>query len=55
MSVSDDLSVYTYQMLEAGIDRPFLTQLTEEMLHNTCKIDNPVHRMKLMTALQGKN
>ncbi len=40
-------------LIQVGIDRPLLTNITEEILQHTCNITNPVHRMKLMAALSG--
>ncbi|CAJ0942542.1 unnamed protein product, partial [Mesorhabditis belari] len=53
MSLSPELSVYTYQMLSSGISRPLLPNLTEEMMQNACGITNPIHRLKLKNAFQN--
>lgn len=55
MSLSPELSVYTYQMLGMGLNRNFLPHLTNDMMKTVCGINNPVHRLKLRQALQGKN
>jgi hypothetical protein len=52
MSLSPELSVYTYQMLGMGLNRNFLPHLTNDMMKTVCGINNPVHRLKLRQALQ---
>ncbi|KAI6201066.1 ADP-ribosyl cyclase/cyclic ADP-ribose hydrolase [Aphelenchoides besseyi] len=52
MSLGPELSVYTYQMLGLGLRRPFLPQLTNEVMKTHCGIENPIHRLKLRQALQ---
>lgn len=53
MSLSPELSVYTYQMLGMGLNRSLLPSLTDEMMKTVCGIHNPIHRLKLRQALQG--
>ncbi|MFH4982564.1 hypothetical protein AB6A40_009273 [Gnathostoma spinigerum] len=52
MSLSPELSVYTYQMLGMGLNRSLLPQLTDEMMKTVCGMTNPIHRLKLRQALQ---
>ena len=52
MSLSPDLSVYTYQMLGMGLNRNLLPHLTNDMMKTVCGIHNPIHRLKLRQALQ---
>uniref|UniRef100_A0A9J2PKY0 ADP-ribosyl cyclase/cyclic ADP-ribose hydrolase n=1 Tax=Ascaris lumbricoides TaxID=6252 RepID=A0A9J2PKY0_ASCLU len=52
MSLSPELSVYTYQMLGMGLNRSLLPSLTDEMMKTVCGITNPIHRLKLRQALQ---
>lgn len=54
MSLSPELSVYTYQMLGMGLNRSLLPSLTDEMMKTVCGMHNPIHRLKLRQALQGK-
>lgn len=54
MSLSLELSIYTYQMLSIGINRNLLPQLTNSMLKKDCNIQNSIHRLKLRQALQSK-
>ncbi|EJW85320.1 hypothetical protein WUBG_03770, partial [Wuchereria bancrofti] len=52
MSLSPELSVYTYQMLGMGLNRSLLPSLTDEMMKTVCGMHNPIHRLKLRQALQ---
>uniref|UniRef100_A0A7E4V2F9 ADP-ribosyl cyclase/cyclic ADP-ribose hydrolase n=1 Tax=Panagrellus redivivus TaxID=6233 RepID=A0A7E4V2F9_PANRE len=53
MSLSPDLSVYTYQMLGMGLSRDLLPHLTNDIMKTVCGIQNPIHRLKLKQALKG--
>ncbi|CEF63838.1 Ectoderm-expressed 4 [Strongyloides ratti] len=56
MSLSPELSAYTYPMLNAGITRAMLPQITEEWMVNVCGMTNEIHKYKLKQALQdGKH
>ncbi|KRY00466.1 Sterile alpha and TIR motif-containing protein tir-1 [Trichinella pseudospiralis] len=52
VSVSPQFSVYTYQLLELGVDRSILPSLSNEILKNDCGITNPMHRMKLLQSIE---
>ncbi|CAD6185948.1 unnamed protein product [Caenorhabditis auriculariae] len=52
MSLSPELSVYTYQMLSNGVNRSLLSSLTDDLMQNACGITNPIHRLKLTQAFQ---
>ncbi|KAI1705703.1 SAM domain (Sterile alpha motif) domain-containing protein [Ditylenchus destructor] len=52
MSLSPELSVYTYTMLGMGLNRNLLPNLTNDMMKTVCGINNPIHRLKLRQALQ---
>ena len=54
MSLSPELSVYTYQMLSTGVNRSLLASLTDDLMQTACGITNPIHRLKLKQAFQGK-
>ncbi|CAB3401875.1 unnamed protein product [Caenorhabditis bovis] len=53
MSLSPELSAYTYQMLTNGVNRSLLTSLTDELMQNACGITNPIHRLKLTQAFEN--
>ncbi len=54
MSLNPYFSVYTYQMLELGLEVGTLGTLSDEILRQNCNIVNPVHRTKLLQAFQGE-
>lgn len=53
VSISPQFSVYAYQLLEKGADRSILPSLSDDILKNDLGIANPIHRMKLLQALEG--
>lgn len=53
VSIDPQFSVYTYQLLELGVDRSSLPSLNDEMLRNACGIENPIHRLKMMKSIEG--
>ncbi|GMR42866.1 hypothetical protein PMAYCL1PPCAC_13061, partial [Pristionchus mayeri] len=52
LSLSPELSVYTYNMLSSGINRTILPSLTDDVMKDACGIANPIHRLKLKQAFQ---
>lgn len=53
-SISPRFSIYTYPLLELGVtDCRDIPVLSDEILKKECRITNPVHRLKLMSALEG--
>ncbi|KFD51205.1 hypothetical protein M514_07969 [Trichuris suis] len=52
VSVSPQFSVYTYQLLELGVDRSILSSMSNEILKSECGISNPVHRLKLLQSIE---
>lgn len=52
ISLNPFFSVYTYQMLEMGIETNTLSSLTDEILRDNCRVTNPIHRAKLLQAFQ---
>lgn len=55
VSIDPYFSVYTYKLLDIGVDSNTLPQLSEEMLRHECQIVNPIHRMKLFHWMEGEN
>jgi len=43
--------VYTYDMLNAGIDRDTLMSINEEQLLYECGIKNKIHRLKIQQGM----
>uniref|UniRef100_A0A3Q3AXK7 NAD(+) hydrolase SARM1 n=1 Tax=Kryptolebias marmoratus TaxID=37003 RepID=A0A3Q3AXK7_KRYMA len=42
---------YTYNLLQAGVDRNNIQSLTEQQLQHDCHMDNGVHRAKILSAI----
>lgn len=53
VSISPQLSLYTYQLLEKRADRDVLTSVNDEILRNDLCIKNPLDRIRLLQALDG--
>ena len=49
-----EFSKYTYSLLQSGVDQNTLRMLDEETLKNECKVDNSIHRLKIMQAICGQ-
>ena len=43
-SLGQEYSIYTYEMLNKGIDRDTLLSINDEQLLLECGIDNKIHR-----------
>ncbi|XP_041851222.1 NAD(+) hydrolase SARM1 [Melanotaenia boesemani] len=41
---------YTYGMVQSGVDRSSIQNLTDQQLQHDCHIDNGVHRAKILSA-----
>ncbi|XP_058489519.1 NAD(+) hydrolase SARM1 [Solea solea] len=41
---------YTYGLVQSGVDRSNIQNLTDQQLHHDCSIDNGVHRAKILSA-----
>lgn len=50
--LSEEFSVYTYQMLRCGIDRSVLSSISEDELERECGITNSIHRRKIMDHIK---
>lgn len=53
LTVNKELSIYTYNLLQRGIDRATLLQTSDEILESFCGISNPVHLLKIRQALDS--
>lgn len=54
-SLGPEFSKYTYSMIQCGVDQNSLRLLDEETLRDECKVDNSLHRLKIMHTIRGKN
>ena len=53
-SIDSKFAQYTYRLLQAGVDRYFLSNLTDGHLSGDCGIVNGVHRTKILSAAQSE-
>lgn len=49
-----EFSIYTYSMLNAGVDHNSLKCLSEDQLLNECSITNSIHRLRIMSAIRAQ-
>uniref|UniRef100_A0A915KQR1 ADP-ribosyl cyclase/cyclic ADP-ribose hydrolase n=1 Tax=Romanomermis culicivorax TaxID=13658 RepID=A0A915KQR1_ROMCU len=52
VSISPQLSIYTYQLLEKGADRSILPSISDDILKSDLGIRNPIDRFRLIQALE---
>lgn len=51
--ISIELSIYTYDLLNAGIEKKeFLRNVTEDQLLRECGIENSIHRQRIMEGIR---
>ncbi|CAH1713690.1 unnamed protein product [Aphis gossypii] len=51
-SIGPEFSVYTYSMLNAGVDRDSIRFLSEEQLIQECGISNSIHRYRILDSIR---
>lgn len=51
--IGPEFSIYTYSMLNAGVDRDSLRCLSEDQLVNECGITNSIHRLRILDAIRA--
>ncbi|KAL1451715.1 hypothetical protein WDU94_006069 [Cyamophila willieti] len=52
LTLGQEFSIYTYSMLNAGVDKDSIKVLSEEQLACECGIHNSIHRLRIMDAIQ---
>ncbi|XP_065347575.1 NAD(+) hydrolase sarm1 isoform X2 [Cloeon dipterum] len=52
-NIAVEFSIYTYSMLNAGVDRDSIRSLTENQLANECGISNSIHRQRILESIGG--
>jgi len=52
-SISQEFSIYTYSMLNAGIDMDSIRNLSEDQLLVECGITNSIHRLRILDAIKN--
>nr|CAH8829696.1 unnamed protein product [Trichobilharzia regenti] len=53
LNQSFDLLQYAYNLIAAGVHRPFLPYLSDKMLLEDCHIKNGIHRKRILDAIQS--
>ncbi|CAH8475729.1 unnamed protein product [Heterobilharzia americana] len=53
LNQSFDLLQYAYNLISAGVHRPFLPYLSDKMLLEDCQIKNGIHRKRILDAIQS--
>lgn len=51
--IGPEYCIYTYSMVNAGIDKTALPQLNEDMLIAECGIRNSIHRLRILNAVKN--
>jgi hypothetical protein len=53
--IGPEYTIYTYSMLNAGVDKESIRGLSDEQLENECRIVNSIHRLRILNAIRGIN
>lgn len=51
-NIGPEFSIYTYSMLNAGVDKESLKYISEEQLITECGITNSIHRLRILNSLK---
>lgn len=54
-TIGPEYTIYTYSMLNAGVDKEAMRGLSDEQLENECRIVNSIHRLRILNAIRGEN
>ncbi|KAL8580973.1 hypothetical protein ACOMHN_017539 [Nucella lapillus] len=52
VEVGPEFAQYTYQMIQAGVDKQTLRSLSHDHLSGDCAINNGIHRMKILGKIE---
>ncbi|KAK2581225.1 hypothetical protein KPH14_008022 [Odynerus spinipes] len=52
-SIGQEFSIYTYSMLNAGVDKESIRNLSEDQLLSECGITNSIHRLRILDAIKN--
>ena len=53
-AIGAEFSIYTYSMLNAGVDKDSIRNLSEDQLTNECGISNSIHRLRILDSIKSK-
>lgn len=51
--IGPEYTIYTYSMLNAGVDKESFRELSDEQLETECGIANSIHRLRIRNAIRG--
>ncbi|XP_059056964.1 NAD(+) hydrolase sarm1 isoform X2 [Achroia grisella] len=51
-TIGPEYTIYTYSMLNAGVDKESIRGLSDEQLENECRIVNSIHRLRILNAIK---
>lgn len=54
LGIGQEYSIYTYGMVNAGVDKDSLRQLSEDHLIAECGIKNAIHRLRIYNAISSE-
>lgn len=52
-SIGPEFSIYTYSMLNAGVDKDSIRKISEDQLVHECGITNSIHRLRILEAIRN--
>ncbi|XP_013195889.2 NAD(+) hydrolase sarm1 isoform X2 [Amyelois transitella] len=52
-TIGPEYTIYTYAMLNAGVDKESIRGLSDEQLENECRIVNSIHRLRILNAIKA--
>lgn len=52
-AIGPEFSIYTYSMLNAGVDKESLKYINEDQLIAECGIHNSIHRLRILNSLKS--
>ncbi|XP_053625123.1 NAD(+) hydrolase sarm1 isoform X3 [Plodia interpunctella] len=52
-TIGPEYTIYTYAMLNAGVDKESIRGLSDEQLENECRIGNSIHRLRILNAIRA--
>lgn len=51
--IGPEFSIYTYSMLNAGVDKELMRNLNDDQLFAECGINNSIHRKRILDIISG--
>lgn len=51
--IGPEYSIYTYSMLNAGVDKECIRELSDEQLETECCITNSIHRLRILNSIRA--